>query len=99
MRSSSRTENEGNKPIIVIDIDISTPIDVKKAIEQLGGMPMMFYMMLEKFEDMTLMKELQNCARDYEAKDYYWLKEHAHSIKGAAGYICASHLHYACYFI
>ena len=99
MKGSGRLESEGNKPIVVLDIDISTPIDVKKAIEQLGGMPMMFYMMLEKFEDMTLMSEMEKLAKAYDDKDFYWMKEHAHSIKGAAGYICASKLHYACYFI
>lgn len=27
------------------------------------------------------------------------MKEGAHSLKGSSGYIGASHLHYACYFI
>jgi HPt (histidine-containing phosphotransfer) domain-containing protein len=60
---------------------------------------MMFYMMLEKFEDMSLMKSMQDLVRDVEEQDYYMMKEDAHSIKGAAGYICASRIHYACYFI
>ncbi len=33
MKGSGRLDSEGNKPIVVLDIDISAPIDVKKAIE------------------------------------------------------------------
>lgn len=43
-----------SKPIPVLDVDISTPIDTKKAIEGLGGSAKMYYSMLEKFEDMSL---------------------------------------------
>lgn len=43
-----------SKPIPVLDVDISTPIDTKKAIEGLGGSARMYYSMLEKFEDMSL---------------------------------------------
>jgi len=43
-----------------LDVDISTPIDTKKATENLGGTPKMFYMMLAKFEDMSLL----SCMRD-----------------------------------
>ena len=43
--------------INVTDMDLTTPIDKKKAIQGLGGEAMtgMFYKMLEKFEDMSLM--------------------------------------------
>lgn len=53
---------EGNKPIPVFDIDITHPIDIKKAVETLGGLPKMFYMMLSKFEDMSLMKCMSDIA-------------------------------------
>ena len=43
-----------SKPIPVLDVDISTPIDTKKAIEGLGGSQKMYYNMLEKFEDLSL---------------------------------------------
>lgn len=52
--------NNNSKPIPVFDIDITTPIDTKKAIENLGGTPQMFYMMLGKFEEMSLI----NCMKD-----------------------------------
>lgn len=60
---------------------------------------MMFYMMLEKFEDMSLMGTMNDLVNDVNNLDYFNMKEHAHSLKGSAGYICASHIHYACYFI
>jgi HPt (histidine-containing phosphotransfer) domain-containing protein len=54
----------------VYDIDISNPIDTKKAIETLGGMPRMFYMMLSKFEDMSLLKCMSDIAQAVDSNDY-----------------------------
>lgn len=83
----------------MIDIDTSRPIDLKKAIDQLGGSPEMFYMMLEKFEEMSLIECINNIANDVNDNNYLKMKNDAHSLKGASGYICASHIYYACYFI
>jgi hypothetical protein len=58
----SQKEAQG-KPIQVSDFDIATPIDNKKAIEGLGGDPFMFYTMLAKFEDMSLTKQMLECAK------------------------------------
>ena len=60
---------------------------------------MMFYMMLSKFEDMSLLKCLSDLADDVNEHDYVKMKNDAHSLKGASGYIGAGHLHYACYYI
>ena len=35
----------------------------------------------------------------YEQNNYKEMKDLAHSLKGASGYIGASRLHYVCYFI
>lgn len=51
---NTNASNDENKPIAVLDVDISTPIDDKKAIESLGGNPLIFYQMLEKFEELSL---------------------------------------------
>lgn len=59
-------EAEESKPIQVFDFDVTTPVDVKKGIEQLGGNPMLFYMMLEKFEGMNFLNTLQDMATDVE---------------------------------
>lgn len=97
-KGESQKEAQG-KPIVVLDIDIQTPIDIKKAIEGLGGEPFMFYTMLGKFEDMSLIKQMSECAKAVDDGDYLEMKNAAHSLKGSSGYIGASHLHYACYFI
>ena len=34
-----------------------------------------------------------------EKENFLGMKEGAHSLKGSSGYIGASHIHYACYFI
>ena len=68
--NSGRKNNDSSKPIPVIDADVSHPIDINKAIEQLGGNPMMFYMMLDKFEDMSLIECMTKLAVDVDNKDY-----------------------------
>lgn len=63
MQLSEKSSGDPSRPIQVMDFDISTPIDTKKATETLCGSPVMFYNMLSKFEDMTflhLMKEIAN---------------------------------------
>ena len=42
---------------------------------------------------------MKGCTEAYDSKNYEELKDNAHAIKGASGYIGASHIHYACYFI
>lgn len=59
----------------------------------------MFYMMLDKFEDMSLIECLTNIANDVNEMNFLKMKNDAHSLKGASGYICASHVYYCCYFI
>jgi HPt (histidine-containing phosphotransfer) domain-containing protein len=56
-------------------------------------------MMLAKFEEMSLISCMKGLATAVDGQDYLKMKEAAHSLKGASGYIGASHLHYACYFI
>ena len=55
--------------------------------------------MLGSLEPMTLVPTLKNIVAAYEENDYKQMKELAHGLKGASGYIGASRLHYACYFI
>jgi HPt (histidine-containing phosphotransfer) domain-containing protein len=82
-----------------MDFDISTPVDVKKATETLCGSPVMFYTMLSKFEDMTFLNLMREIAKAVERGDMEKLMHDAHQLKSPAGYIGASHIHYACYFI
>jgi len=83
----------------VTDMDISTPIDVDTAVQGLGGDPQIFYMMLGNLESLVLNKTMKEIIPQYEQRNYKEIKDLAHSLKGASGYVGASHLHYACYFI
>ena len=85
----------------VIDVSIACPIDVTKAIEQFSGQREMFFKMLKKLEGLSLLPNLREIALAVDAKprNYTAIKEKAHSLKGASGYIAAGPVHYCCYFI
>jgi len=59
----------------------------------------MFYTMLAKFEGMSLTKGMELLADAVDDMNYLKMRDAAHGIKGSSGYIAASHLHYAGYFI
>jgi len=80
-------------------LSIEDPIDVKDAIEGLGGDPNIFYMMLANLENMSLVGILKDIIPALENRDYLQMKTLAHSLKGASAYIGASRLHYVCYYI
>jgi HPt (histidine-containing phosphotransfer) domain-containing protein len=80
-------------------MDTSSPIDIDLAIQGLGGEPQIFYMMLGNLEGMTLNPTMKNIIEPFEKRQYKEMKDLAHSLKGASGYIGASRLHYVCYFI
>lgn len=61
-----------------MDFDISSPIDVKKAIETLCGSPDMFYTMLSKFEDMTFLHLMGEIAKAVDMGDMEKLLHDAH---------------------
>ena len=67
---ASGTRQGQSKPIPVLDVDISTPIDTKKAIEGLGGSERMYYGMLEKFEDMSLIQCMNQVKEGVEMKNF-----------------------------
>ena len=85
--------------IKVIDLDITTPIDVDQAVSGLGGEPAVFYGMLGQYESMTLNQSMKDIVDKYDNLDYAEFKNIAHSLKGSCGYVGAGKLHYACYFI
>jgi HPt (histidine-containing phosphotransfer) domain-containing protein len=55
--------------------------------------------MLGNLEGMTLNPTMKNIIVPFEQKNFQEMKDLAHSLKGASGYIGASRLHYVCYFI
>ena len=81
------------------DLDVTTPIDLKKGIEVLGGDQESYYEMLGSLEEMSVIDCMKRMVKEYDAKNYPEIKAQAHSLKGASSYIGASRLHYMCYFI
>ena len=59
----------------------------------------MYYSMLGKLEELTLNNVMRDLVPHFEKKDYMMIKDLAHSLKGASGYIGASRVYYHCYFL
>ena len=55
--------------------------------------------MLGRLETMSLNSNMTAIAAAIEHKDWAQMKLKAHCLKGACGYVGASRLHYACYFL
>jgi HPt (histidine-containing phosphotransfer) domain-containing protein len=72
--------------------NLDEPIDLITGSTNVGGEDL-FYLIMDEFEDMTLMKNLTNMKEDVENKDYKKLREEAHSLKGASGYLAAGRVH------
>lgn len=85
--------------IKVQDLQTDLPIDTDKPIKDLGGNHKLYYMMLGRLETMSLNKNMNKIATAMNCQDWDAMKANAHSLKGACGYVGASRLHYACYFI
>jgi len=81
------------------DLDVSSPIDLNTPVKSLGGNYQLFYMMLSRLEVMSLTSNMQQIAKAVSDRDWDKMKLGVHSIKGASGYVGASRIHYACYFI
>jgi len=55
--------------------------------------------MLSNFESMTLNDHMKKIVEPYDNQKHEEVKDLAHGLKGASGYIGAGRLHYVCYFI
>ena len=82
-----------------MDLDISAALDIETASEMLGGLVDILYTMIRKFDTLTLLPQMKLIAEEVTAKNWDRYKFEVHSLKGPAGYIGASRLHYACYYI
>jgi len=90
---------QDNKGIKMMDLNIATPIDLD-ACEQILGIGIEFTVsMIKTFLDSSLDVQLQVIAGAINKQDFEEFKFGAHSLKGASGYVGASHIHYSCYFI
>ncbi len=53
--------------------------------------------MLEKIEESSLYPTLKELILAYDKKDFAQIKNKAHALKGATGYVGASRVHYCCW--
>lgn len=80
------------------ELDKSTPLDTKTAIGYFGSEESYFRLM-EQYEQISLLSDLEGCAKAVEEKDYHEVKERIHSIKGASAYAGASRVTDHCYWM
>ena len=83
----------------VIDLDITKPIDFCTPVENLGGQKKLFITMLKRLEIMSLNTCAQQIAEGLNQKNWLTMKQGAHQLKGASGYVGAGRVHYVCYHI
>ena len=69
------------------------PIDTISAIQGLSGETAIYFSMLAKFEPLSLLVSLEEMKDAVNDKDYTKIKNKAHSLKGASGYIGAGCIH------
>ena len=74
------------------DININTPIDVYRALQNFGEASEMFWELLEKYESQALVPELKNLAKAIEEVDYPKIKTSVHKIKGGSSYMGAGQI-------
>ena len=71
------------------ELDKATPLDTKTASGFFGS-ESTYFGLLEKYEDISLLKDLTGWAKAVEELDYKEVKERIHSMKGASAYAGAS---------
>ena len=74
-------------------------MDYVAQIKNLGGDPKLYFKILARFEDDSLLPKMYDIINAAETKDYKVIKENIHNIKTSGGYVGASHIHYTCYFM
>ena len=86
--------------IRVNNMSIDTPVDTKFGQNGFGGgEPKIYFDMLMQLEQLSLLSTMEKIVPTIDGNDYLNYKHQAHSLKGASGYIGASRVHYACYYI
>ena len=59
----------------------------------------MYFMLLGELEKMSLLNDVKGVSEAFERGDYTAMKNSAHSLKSAAGYVGAGRLQDSCYWI
>ena len=87
------------KDIKITDLNIETPLDHKTAIFSLKDKKDLYFMMLGRFKNQSLLPNITSVTNAMNIQNWNKVKESAHSLKGSSGYAGASHIHYDCYFM
>ena len=74
-------------------------LQVDRLISSMGNKRGLYFKMLEKLENMSLIPGLNAMKEAVEKDDMACFKLKVHSLKGAASYVGANRLFYICYFI
>ena len=80
-------------------MDITEPVDLHYATASLGNNSKLFYIMLERLADVSIATSIEKLTIALNEEDWDGMKQAAHSLKGSSGYVGASKIHYACYYI
>ena len=92
-------EDNTRNLIKVVNLDISKPIDIETSIGNLNGNKKLYFNMLAKLEGVYINKCMEQIASSIASNDWIKIKMATRVLKGASGYIGASKIHYACFYI
>ena len=56
--SNSTSDKKSTSDIKICDLNIETPLDIETSVKNLGGDENLYFMMLGKFEEMSLNKNI-----------------------------------------
>ena len=62
--SNSTSDKKSTSDIKICDLNIDSPVDYETSIRNLGGEENLYFMMLAKFEEMSLNKNIREIAED-----------------------------------
>jgi HPt (histidine-containing phosphotransfer) domain-containing protein len=77
------------------NFNLTDPIDLETGIRSIGDEET-FYNMMEGFDDMTLIETLTKMKEHVQSQDFPKLRDAAHSLKGASGYLAAGRIFKLC---
>ena len=96
----SPAEQERHELVVkVTNLDVNQTIDFSASIRKLNGQRKLLINMIKRLEDESLSHCMQMVTNGLNAKNWGLVKQGAHMLKGATGYVGAGRVHYACYQI
>ena len=77
------------------NFNLTDPIDLETGVKSIGDEET-FFSIMEGFDRMTLLETLNKMKDCVETRDFPKLRDAAHSLKGAAGYLAAGRVFKLC---